>query len=716
MIDLNYRALLIILILSTGTFAITEDKLEFKWKVSIAAGIGAIDIADIDMDGTPEIIVGTHNATILIYDGGGILKYNFSLGKPEDTGKVYALRVSDIDFDSYPEIIVGLGGQRVVTEYPWDEYRKTDDETIVRLNRILVRTLRNKGSVRVIEANGTLRWVFPTETSVNDIFVADIDKDNLSEIVLGTGSYSRDDYWVQGPSLPDGEENWTFTQYSTRNGSILLLDNNGELKWLFNLTHTQVMEVDVATGAYTLNLIPIKSSTGGLAPSGKSRVVFTADLADYGVEHVLGGSDNGFIYVLDEKKRKNWSSYIGSDVYLLAAEDVRGSSDKEVIVGAADNSLYLFTSSGALIWKYRIPTEPKSMQIVDIENDGDYEIVIGSRGNYIYVLDGEAILEWKQFLRESLYNLKIADLDGDEFLDVVVASEYNLTRYEMSEYYVMKQQADAYYRKADEAYSIEDLVLSNVYLEKSNTLYKKIGNQEGLSSVKVLKKKLEEGRSVNEKMTADFNYQKALELYSMDNYDGAKVYLKAAREIYVQINDRIGISRVDSLMGQIGREFREIKMIQANSLYLTAESLISFRNYTGAGEALDGARAIYQELNDSEGMGKTDNLTLELADAYYNRAKKYVIALKYETALNDAIEGKKLYEYMGDREGITKSALLISEIEIGLKKKPRVRMDWFGKVLPAIFVILVILLLSSVLKRKEEKYVEKELKNLEEEL
>ncbi|MFH0861303.1 MAG: hypothetical protein V1921_08885 [Candidatus Altiarchaeota archaeon] len=687
------------LLLSPAVNASTEDKLDARVRLPFTVGVGAATIADFDSDGFQDIIVADKNNTLSFFDSDGKLRLNVSIGNVNDTGTVKVLRMLDVDADGELELVLGTLGKRELVEHPWNEYNKSD-QTIVRYGRVLFKTLRNMGRVIVYEHDLTLKWTFDYETSVQDIDPIDIDSDENLELILGTGDFSRDEWWVHGPDYANDRENWTLLEYFTRNGSVVLLDDDGSIRWIYNLTEKEVIEEDVPD-VYTFNLVPIINPNGETAKNAKVRVVHSADLFDSGEKLILAGSDNGYIYVLSQNRTVNWTYYVGSDVYLLHAANLEGTPKLEVIAGAGDNTLYVLDSNGKLIWKYRFSGEPKSIEVSDVDNDGSVEILVGNRDNYMYVFYGNGNLKWKQYLGHPVYDITLGDVDNDSFVDMLLASDYNVTLYEMRESYVKKEEAEYYYRIAQEQYDAGDYTLAIIYLDRARELYSEIRDPSGFPKIDLLLDLIRSGVESDKKRIADFNYDKALDFYGINKYNESITYIRAAREIYQGINDTVGVQKADRLLTQIRTEMRGTRKFEADGLYSSALNLYNFRNYSGSTTVVGEAKLIYKEIGDSDGIGKSDKLLGDVAVAYFDSAKRYEISIDYDNALASAGQAKLIYADLGNQTAVSEVEAFMSGVEAKKAERTSEASDMLSKFLPVVLAVLILVLLISIFRKSK---------------
>jgi len=134
------------------------------------------------------------------------------------------------------------------------------------------------------------------------------------------------------------------------------------------------------TSAYNFYLVNVSSGTADSSSS--NRLIAVA------------GSDNGNVYVYDEKGKLLWSYYAGADVASVAVS----SDGAYIAVGSLGNKLYLFTRRGAKLWEKTVPIAYGGMgngeesKSVAISSHGEY-IVAGCTDN-LYVYKKNGALHW----------------------------------------------------------------------------------------------------------------------------------------------------------------------------------------------------------------------------------------------------------------------------------------------------------------------------------
>ena len=165
----------------------------FKWRSGTLEAInwGAASIADLDKDGTPEIIIGRQ----VLNNAGGLLWTGTGGRGSQGTVGVLSL-VADVDLDGSPEVIAGNTAYDAAGTIEWqaqlpDGYNAVgnfDDDNFAEI------VLVSAGTVRLLEHDGAVKWgpvSIPGGGAGGPPTVADYDNDGEAEIgVAGARRYA----------------------------------------------------------------------------------------------------------------------------------------------------------------------------------------------------------------------------------------------------------------------------------------------------------------------------------------------------------------------------------------------------------------------------------------------------------------------------------------------------------------------------------------------
>jgi len=339
-------------------------------------------IADLDKDGKPEVIVGSHDWYIYALngeDGSELWKYRTDVGVVLSSPSI-----ADIDDDGYLEVVVGA----------WDD-------TVYALNG----------------EDGTQLWNFTTDDGVGSSpAISDIDQDGKLEVVVGC----RDSkiYAINGE---DGIELWNFTTAGMIYSSPAIGDINGD-----GLD-------EVITGCRNYMVYALNGSNGRElwnfeANYSLSSSVSLGDLNyDSKLDVIIGFSQgyNGTVYALNGQNGKILWTYekqlLGE--HAVALGDVDNDGLLEVGIGI---HVLLNGEDGSPVWVNNIKENVGSSPAFgNVDGDENFEIVAGSYDYNVYAINCEdGTISWMFNTTSYVYaSPALGDLDGDGKLEVVIGSE-----------------------------------------------------------------------------------------------------------------------------------------------------------------------------------------------------------------------------------------------------------------------------------------------------
>ena len=314
-------------------------------------------VADLDLDGTMEIIVGSNDNKVYCLNSTGGLKWSFQTW--EDRLKHSSPCIADIDGDNEFEVLIGT--YNVSTDY---------------------------GALYCINADGTLEWMNTGYRVYSTPAVADLDDDGTLEILVGrSGEISGG--WLQCIDHT-GIEEWNYNLGTTTFSSpcIADLDNDNKLEILIghDSDNDPIMYFDNnGTMVSTIWWGPISRvrsspSVADLDNDGTLEVLFNA------YETANGAGGMWYVNHLGEKEGiyidDHWEVNLSSPVIA----DIDGDSSLEIVTGGTDayatsHILACYDTLGNKEWGF---TEQTGLEIeatpcvADLNNSGKLEVLFGS--------------------------------------------------------------------------------------------------------------------------------------------------------------------------------------------------------------------------------------------------------------------------------------------------------------------------------------------------
>jgi hypothetical protein len=271
-------------------------------KATLGKILGSAALADLDGDGNLEIIVGSEDGNLYAWHHDGTLYWNLA------TGPIYesSPAVADIDGDGSPEIVVG-----------------------------------SENGLYAVNHDGTLLWSGNIESSSTPA-IGDIDGDGDLEIAVGT------------------------TSFSPKN-KVYLLDGDGSVIWEKRLASKGQQEYREKVGS--------SPAIGDIDGDGTPEVIVSA----------ISTYTSGTIYAWDAAGTEVWSAQMGAAKFTTSGSspaigDIDGDGDVEVIVGS--------TSGMVHAWDFTASYDPDSVKWGMFRHDQSHRGTI-LPGNSLDIVDAK---------------------------------------------------------------------------------------------------------------------------------------------------------------------------------------------------------------------------------------------------------------------------------------------------------------------------------------
>ncbi|MBD3387384.1 MAG: hypothetical protein GF416_00335 [Candidatus Altiarchaeales archaeon] len=434
---------------------------------------------------------------------------------------------------------------------------------------------------------------------------------------------------------------WRYVEYKTLNGSVFFLGKDGRLKHRFDVVlldnnFRPVKDVDNTIRDLTSKDLNQDEEDELLIASNNGQIIA---LNTSNMSHIR-------VLWKERKAFSEGASGIqfGDEIRRVQAGDLNGDGFNEVVGGSNAGFLVAFDHKGQVLWKQRVDDSISDIRFSDVELDGFLDVIVAVRDGDINVYNSQGAVKWSYPTGRRLNGIRIEDLDGNDLMEVITFTSRNVTVLETTEFYIKRFRADTFYNTAYDNFETGEITTANAYLEKAEELYNEIGDKDSLMKVNLLRTRIKDEIRIKYKQDAERLYMQAMNYYAINDFENSVRKLTEAREVYRKIGDDEGVSKCDSLERTIAEDARGQRKLEADKYYNKAGILFEFGNYTGAVQLLDTAKSIYDEINHYNGSVQTDILVTKIADKNYKIALTSFETREYEKALEFAEYAGQLYK------------------------------------------------------------------------
>jgi outer membrane protein assembly factor BamB len=256
-------------------------------------------------DGPMRVIVGTRDGLVYVLDKDGK-----TIGK---AGERYSFAKDGRALDTHEVEAFWFQSEHVIREVIVSPEKSTDIFIASEDRHVYLLDLES----------GTVRWKFATNGWIRALYACDINDDGVVETLLG----SKDKY-------------------------IYVIDRDG------NCLEKQRMEHSI----YTLA---------------------AADIDDDGKIEILVGTDGKELIALTAHLERKWRQIFENRLLSLYVTTLDGGC--KLIAGNEDKHIYFLDGKGKTIWRHQIASRVFSVSASDIDNDGQREVLVGAEDNSVHV-------------------------------------------------------------------------------------------------------------------------------------------------------------------------------------------------------------------------------------------------------------------------------------------------------------------------------------------
>lgn len=366
------------------------------WFDTHDSSFGQSAMDDLDGDDTLDVVFGCYRNDSMVYalngaDGSLLWKYNTATSA-EGCNDV-AMLIYDVD----------------------------DNGT----NEVVVPSSCNPTTFCFNGADGTIKWASPSAGSDSPPVIADLDNDNIPEIIHGEFGGT-----VRSYNAETGAENWNITvddnSWIQTAPSTNDLDGNGQMDFVvatWNFSDNN--KVYAYNGAD--NSLMWSYPLTDVVYHGTS----IADINKDGISELVIGDYSGTLTVLKPDGTLLWnysaSGYIGSPVSI---GDIDG-DDWCDLVFCAGSEIIALNYDGSEKWIYGLSgynTAFRGVVLCDMNNDSKKDVVFATSGGEVIAVNGTSGTNIWSIDLQSHYGYPFAidhapvigDMDSDGYLDVFV--------------------------------------------------------------------------------------------------------------------------------------------------------------------------------------------------------------------------------------------------------------------------------------------------------
>ncbi|MCX6695473.1 MAG: VCBS repeat-containing protein [Candidatus Altiarchaeota archaeon] len=315
-----------------------QDILEVECYYNTKGGINGLYVADVNGDGAKEIIAGSYDGFVYLFDESCTKLWEYYAKCP--VYSAWGVKIKD-DNRTY-----ALGG--------------------------------NCQHVALINPNGEDVWKYHTGSQVQRIRTGDVNGDGLEDIITASETVSGSSSSLNVINA-SGDTLWADTFKGAPMHAVEALDLNNDGS----------DEVIAGTSSITAY-----SSSGdtlwSMKVNGNVEAITHADINGDGAQEILVGA-RPTLYVLNPQGGIIWSFDGGGQIEDVYTYDLNSDGKKEVL--AASDKLYALDNAGTVMWSYNTGNQIHKVTAHDLDSDGSVEVIAGS--DIIYVIGQEGILLWK---------------------------------------------------------------------------------------------------------------------------------------------------------------------------------------------------------------------------------------------------------------------------------------------------------------------------------
>jgi outer membrane protein assembly factor BamB/energy-coupling factor transporter ATP-binding protein EcfA2 len=389
---------------------------ELLWKYQTNGWVRAVFSCDIDNDGKAEILAGSVDKHLYVFDEQGHLLAQYNMGQP-----VQRIFATDVDNDGDIEILVGTDGKDLAAlSYHQDEiapsgrlqkkWRTTFDNRILSL---CVTDLDNDGKseivagsedkhIHILDEHGRTIWRHNHKFRIFSLYPYDIDNDHIPELLVAS---ENDRVRAMRIRLHKGLVRKIHKYYQRLEESeppflnSLNTDQRDLLQDIVRVNVKEQVSLELAkqlmdAGEYNralsmllklqqnkVELLVHKDDVGHLR-----RVCFRHVAGDPKCEIIVSNTE-GKVQAFNESGQPTWSVHLDDHIVDMQTGFIDHREQEEIVVCSSDHRVYILGGTRKLTQRdIHLDAWMSSVCVTVPDKQSQAEIIVGSEENKLYII------------------------------------------------------------------------------------------------------------------------------------------------------------------------------------------------------------------------------------------------------------------------------------------------------------------------------------------
>jgi hypothetical protein len=282
---------------------------------------------------------------------------------------------------------------------------------------------------------------------VNNIEVADVDRDGIPNVMAGTSVngllynyvYKGADCSVEWTALASG--GWSFnTKGDVKSWTIADMNGDGRNQVVINSVKSSHPKSSVPTEYLWVIHETSLEDWNFDKECGLTHAVDVADVSGDGDKDIIVGTHSKKVCAVryDPPGRDyiHWKYDTKHPVHYVNALDVDDDGKVETVALASkymDAQLIMLSDTGKLLWEkniadgvYTAMLESNLIDVADLDADGKSEVIVGTYKKGILVYGSRGAVKWSYETGKPVTSILATDLDGDGRMEVLAGSAPNV--------------------------------------------------------------------------------------------------------------------------------------------------------------------------------------------------------------------------------------------------------------------------------------------------